>query len=88
MVEGPTPDMFTYHLDNSPNFFTKPQENDMLNFEQDFITVVRHYWRMLRLHPDLSHNQLFQEKYPITCGEIAMLSLRKKFDRCSSSKKT
>jgi hypothetical protein len=86
LIVSPTRQPFVYALANAPLFFVKPTRAEQAAFDQNFVAITRAYWRAVRHNPQISHRAIFTELAPLSCGECAILSLRKKHERrrCSS----
>ena len=76
--EPPTPGYFSYNLDNLPDAFTAPHTTRQTNFIEDYNKNVRKYYARIRAHPDISASAPFATT-PTTCGEMAIICVRKQY---------
>jgi hypothetical protein len=78
MDTGPTNHPFLYDINYAPLFFNTPSQEEKSEFDRMFITLVRHYWKQLRSNVHLTHKWIVGNRFPLTCGELAILSIRRK----------
>lgn len=72
----------TQQLETGPRFpppWTSPDQFP-------WTTAVRRYYSAVEQNPNIHHTALFHVEIPLTCGEVALASLRQRFQKRSLTK--
>ena len=81
-VDPPTPGAFEYSFDHAPLFFVAPSPQERAEFEDSFVPLVRMYWKMIRrTEGEVRHDCIVSERFPLTCGELAILSIKRRYQK-------
>ena len=64
---------------NGVRTFPFPWEKNSATYPENKLwnRIIRAYYRKIRTNPEIPHDALFCE-YPVTCGEVAIHSIRRK----------